>query len=310
MDSTHNGGIAQQRGRGALRVLLLVVVLGVAGGVGYLLLSDGAAVPGMELFRAPAAGVTPTVTPAEPDPVLSVEELQRVQPAEQVESPPDGRDQPPAKEVTALPPKARPAVTVAPLPSLNESDTPFRRALLALDTTELLTDLLVDEELIRKFVVVVDNMAEGRIPRKHSIVQLPKTKFRATESNGSIWLDGFNFGRYDAYVTLLVALDNEKLTHLYQRYYPLMQQAYGELGYPRRSFHQRLLEALDELLDSPIVPRAIALEQPSVMYKFVDPELEQLSDVHKQLLRLGPANAEKVLNRATLLRTALGKLKL
>ncbi|MEH6624960.1 MAG: DUF3014 domain-containing protein [Motiliproteus sp.] len=192
-----------------------------------------------------------------------------------------------------------------PLPSLNNSDREIRAVLVSLDATLLLTDWLVDEELVRKFVVMVDNMAAGNIPRKHSVIRPLSTSFRALEQGEQMFLDGYSFGRYGPYVDMLSALNASQVSALYRRYYPLMQQAYGELGYPRESFHERLLVAMDHLLDSPVREGNIELKRPSVMFKYADPELEQLSDVHKQMLRMGPENTRKLINRLTVLRSTL-----
>ena len=192
-----------------------------------------------------------------------------------------------------------------PIPPLNNSDVTVKQSLVSLDATLMLANWLVDEELVRKFVVMVDNMAEGQIPRKHSVLKPLPTTFRVLEKGDQVFLDGYNFGRYRPYIDLLTRLDTQRVTSLYLRYYPLMQQAYAELGYPRRSFHKRLLMAIDHMLDSPVVDGAIELVQPSVMYKYADPELEQLSDVHKQLLRMGPENARHILIRLTALRSTL-----
>ncbi|OMH30277.1 DUF3014 domain-containing protein [Motiliproteus sp. MSK22-1] len=192
-----------------------------------------------------------------------------------------------------------------PIPPLNNSDSTVKQSLMSLDATLMLANWLVDEELVRKFVVMVDNMAEGQIPRKHIVLKPLPTTFRVLEKGDQVFLDGYNFGRYRPYIDLLTRLDAQRVTSLYLRYYPLMQQAYAELGYPRRSFHKRLLMAIDHMLDSPVMDGAIELVQPSVMYKYADPELEQLSDVHKQLLRMGPENARQILTRLTALRSTL-----
>ncbi len=197
------------------------------------------------------------------------------------------------------------AKRVKPLPSLNNSDGEIRKVLVSLDSTLLLADWLVDEELIRKFVVMVDNMAAGNIPRKHSVIQPLNTTFRALEQGDKLYLDGYNFGRYAPYVDILASMDASQVSTLYQRYYPLMQRAYGELGYPRKSFHKRLLMAMGHVLDSPVREGSIELERPSVMFKYADPQLEQLSDVHKQMLRMGPENTRKLINRLTVLRSTL-----
>ncbi|MEH6650450.1 MAG: DUF3014 domain-containing protein [Motiliproteus sp.] len=203
--------------------------------------------------------------------------------------------------VAAASPK-RPAVS---LPGLNESDSLFRSALLGLAVDSLLAEWLVDEELIRKLVVTIDNMADGKIPRKHGLLMPMSDKFRVSKKGLEQWLDGYNHSRYNTYVELLTAVDAQQWADLYQNYYPLMQQAYAELGYPRKAFHDRVLLATERLLNSPVLAKPLALEQPSVMYTFADPELQDLSAVDKQMLRLGAINARQLKQVLTVLQAKL-----
>ncbi|MCW8885581.1 MAG: DUF3014 domain-containing protein [Motiliproteus sp.] len=202
-------------------------------------------------------------------------------------------------------PKGTAKPVVKKLPPLDSSDKEIREVITSLDSTMLLADWLIDEELVRKFVVLIDNMAEGQIPSKHSVIRPLNTSFRAVEQGDQLFLGGYNFSRYTTYIDLLSVMDSQRLSALYQRYYPLLQQAYGELGYSRKSFHKRLLMAIDHLIDSPIQPGTLELERPSVMFKYADPELEQLSDAHKQMLRMGPENSRKLIGQLTILRSNL-----
>ena len=78
------------------------------------------------------------------------------------------------------------------------------------------------------------------------------------------------------------------------RYYPLFQQAYRELGYPKGFFNDRLIQALDELLDTPSIPEPVGLVQPRLLYQFADPDLEARSAGQKIMIRMGGANAARV----------------
>jgi hypothetical protein len=71
----------------------------------------------------------------------------------------------------------------------------------------------------------------------------------------------------------------------------LFQQAYQELGYPKKQFNDRLVEVIDDLLEAPEAQPPIKLVRPKVMYEFDDPELEDLSAGQKLLVRMGPENA-------------------
>ena len=88
---------------------------------------------------------------------------------------------------------------------------------------------------------------------------------------------------------------------LYARLYPLFQQAYEELGYPKRYFNDRLVAVLDHLLQAPEPQGPLRVKltpvntevtnlRPWVRYEYVDPALESLSSGQKIMVRMGPAN--------------------
>ncbi|MGJ8674717.1 MAG: DUF3014 domain-containing protein, partial [Pseudoalteromonas sp.] len=63
---------------------------------------------------------------------------------------------------------------------------------------------------------------------------------------------------------------------------------------PNTTFDAALLKAIDELLDTPIVPLPIEVYSDSVMFKFKDEKLESLSAPQKQLIRTGPENTRRI----------------
>ncbi|MEH6470042.1 MAG: DUF3014 domain-containing protein [Halopseudomonas sp.] len=295
------------RGIALVQLLLVVVALLLLAGVGYLLLND-------QPFEFSSPPLPPSSSPLQRTPVIT-ESIAPALSSSAVASPAAVEPIAPTTEslrpeqVLNREPATLSATATEPEANLNSSDSPFRSALAQLDPTQQLLNWLVDEELIRKLVVTIDNMASGSIPRKHSLLLPMNDRFRASEKGPQTWLDGYNYSRYNTYVELLSAIDSRQWIELYRHYYPQMQQAYAELGYPRKAFHDRVLLALDHLLQSPVSSRALALAQPSVMYTFADPELEQLSAVHKQMLRLGPVNARRVLDAMTVLRAELVQLQ-
>ena len=110
-----------------------------------------------------------------------------------------------------------------------------------------------------------------------------------------------NAARYGAFLAFAEAVPLEPAVALYARLYPLFQQAYEELGYPRRYFNDRMVAVLDHLLRAPepAGPLRVKLtpvkadmpnQRPWVRYEFVDPALESLSSGQKILVRMGPAN--------------------
>jgi hypothetical protein len=74
----------------------------------------------------------------------------------------------------------------------------------------------------------------------------------------------------------------------------LLQEAYAEIGYPNRDFDATLLRAIDTVINARTAEGPFQLVKPRVMYLYADSEIESYSPVEKQLLRMGPQNAEKL----------------
>ena len=66
-----------------------------------------------------------------------------------------------------------------------------------------------------------------------------------------------------------------------------------------------MIRALDRVLLTPEITEPIELKRKEAIYQYADPELEELTDLQKQLLRMGPDNIDKVKRQAAALRAAL-----
>ena len=181
-----------------------------------------------------------------------------------------------------------------PLPPLDESDDEISTALAGLMGQDKLMDLFRVKEMIRHIVVTIDNL-----PRKQYAVKYLPTKpvagsFTVTGNNDDIFLSIANYQRYTPYVRLMETLDEKRVVALYSRFYPLFQQAYDDLGYPSRYFNDRLVEVIDQILETPEVQHLIRLVQPNVLYEYADEDLQELSAGQKVLIRMGNDNAMRV----------------
>tara|TARA_R110001592_G_scaffold238092_1_gene497422 strand:- start:259 stop:660 length:402 start_codon:yes stop_codon:yes gene_type:complete len=103
-----------------------------------------------------------------------------------------------------------------------------------------------------------------------------------------------SYQRYTPIVDGLVAVNPERALAIYRVMQPLFQEAYRELGYTNRDFDDTLLRAIDTVLNADTAEGPFQLIKPKVMYIYADSDIERLSPVEKQLLRLGPQNAEKL----------------
>jgi hypothetical protein len=189
------------------------------------------------------------------------------------------------------PPAAEPA-----LPTLAASDSLLVPALIDLAGNPRVQELLQLPGLVRRIVVSVDNLPRNKLTPDSWPLRPVAGQFRVSGSAASstLTIDPANAARYATYVKLVDSVDVKKLVALYVRTYPLFQQAYVELGYPKRYFNDRLLQVIEHLLATPQPAGPLKLVQPKLVYEFEDESLQSLSVGQKTLLRIGPDNAARV----------------
>jgi hypothetical protein len=178
--------------------------------------------------------------------------------------------------------------------SLAESDGPIASALGRLIGAERVRGWLYADAIVRRFVATVDNIPRQNMALKIRSLQPVKGGFEVAREGDMVTIAPGNAARYAPYVQMLERVDAKQLAGVYLRFYPLFQQAYEELGYPKAYFNDRLVTAIDHLLATPEVAGPLQLKQPRVLYEFADPQLEALSSGQKAMLRIGPDNARRV----------------
>ena len=228
----------------------------------------------------------------------------------------------PEGPIAAAPPEPFPAISAPPA-----LEVPADPA----DANDLLIQVVVDlvgrkpiKELFQ-----IDGLAQrvaatiDSLPRDHSswiIWPVNRTAGRFTVVPGADGAEGTlsasNAARYTPFVQLVESVSTQKWVAFYQHVYPLLQQAYVNLGYPNASFNTRLLQVIDHLLEAPVLTSApflhlvevrgpVASLQPWVRYEFVEPQWEAMSAGQKILVRTGAANHQRLRIKLTALRAAL-----
>jgi hypothetical protein len=193
------------------------------------------------------------------------------------------------------------------LPPLAESDSFLREILQGISNDAFLRTLLDTEDLARKFVVSVANVAEGTSPAKQLAHVRPEESFKAIETSGRTVVDPESYRRYDLPARFFQSLDAAALAALYRRLEPLFDQAHSELGLTdRKGFRDTLTRAIDTLLAVPVVEGPVRIRAVNVNYVYEEPTLEKLSPAQKHLLRMGPENTRRVQQKLLELKRALG----
>ena len=194
----------------------------------------------------------------------------------------------------ARPDGAAPGAPAAALPSLDESDPAIDGALVSLAGGSALDQFVNRTGVIRRIVATVDNLPRQKAPVSAWPVKPVGGTFVTMGANHGVYLDPRNYRRYEAFVRFAESIDTGRAVALYVRFYPLLQQAYRELGYPEGHFNDRLVEVIDHLLATPEVQGPTRLAQPFVLWAFADPALEARSAGQKTLVRMGPENAQRL----------------
>ena len=145
--------------------------------VGYLIYAFSGADPEETTVSEPVE--IPQIV-AEPDPVLEPE--------------PEQIEETVVETVVELEPESPPTFI---LPRLDESDQLIRDGVVSLTRHEGINAWLSPNELARKIVVFVDNIANGNIAKEAAAVLAPRTAFSATSLSDTLFvMDESSYDRY------------------------------------------------------------------------------------------------------------------
>lgn len=272
---------------------LIIVVLGVA--AWYLLSVDRTTVEEPLIVEEQAVIPVPQAPEPEPD----------TEPVEEVII---ERTTPSAPELAEI-----------PLPDLPESDSLATEALSDLVGEAEAVRYFVADDIISRAVAQIDALDSQQIPESIQVMRGPQDAFIAIEDPDPEQVivnelgdpipqylsDPANQQRYTPYVEMLEAIDTDTLVAMYERNYPLFEEAYQQLGYPEGDFAERLKTVIDELLATPEVNEPVRYIKPEAFYLFADEELEALPAGQKLMIRMGSDNAERVKSRLLEIREAL-----
>ena len=254
-------------------------------------------------FEAPAGTTTVVIAPPGLQPIVkepppSILPEIRLEP--EPEPPAIAASEPvvetlPVEVVEPEPVVEEPGSPVVQLPNLNDSDGLVFEGLRAFRSGVAVIRLLASDQLVRKFVVLVDNISRGEYPQTGLPYRGIEQEMPVQNIDENLFvMDASAHGRFDQIIDIFVALDTDQAVTLYRTLSPLFQQAYAEIGFRNVNFDDTLRSAVNIILRTPYIEGPYQLVKPSVMYLYADASIENLQNVQKQLIRIGPENTEKV----------------
>lgn len=226
--------------------------------------------------------------PIPPIPSISTEEVQENEATETVTNSTEQIQQNQNSENTMTP------IDVEPKVELDESDA---FVLITADKFSQINLINIDQirlDIVRNTVVFIDNFSRGEIIRRFSPVNELETPFSIERVENNLYIAPSSFQRYDAYTNYLTSIDSKVLVNQYKKLKPLIDEAFAEISRPGAQFEDTINESIELVLATPIVEGPIKVTSPSVMYLYDDPDLENLNDAQKLMLRMGADNLQKI----------------
>jgi len=190
--------------------------------------------------------------------------------------------------------------------TLTNSDIVVRELVSEVSSNPKLAAWLVNEDLVRRFVASVDNIASGISPQAHLDFLRPKEGFEVDQRrNGVLVIESDSYVRYDLVAQVFSSLDTDGTVTLYRELEPLIDEAYAEIGPANARFDDRLDRAFDLLLAAPVLEEPAQVEQLVVTYAWADDRVEALSGAQRHFLRMGPENVSLIQAKLREFRAAL-----
>lgn len=247
------------------------------------------------VILAPPVQAPEVIQPVVTNPERSVlpNSIFRPEPSSVVAAEPEIADLP--EEIEIAEPVLQTTGSSVRLPSLNGSDSFVFENIRLLQNGMELVSYLANDQIVRKFVVFVENISRGEFPQTGLPYRSMQTDMLVRNIDENLFvMDEGGYARFDQLVSTFINVDTDAALALYRMLSPLFQQAYAEIGFRNVSFDDTLRLAINNVLQANELEGPFQLVKPSVMYLFADTGIENLQAVHKQLIRIGPQNTAKL----------------
>jgi hypothetical protein len=183
--------------------------------------------------------------------------------------------------------------------------TDVREVLGGVFTPKVVLSMFQLDDFARRVVATVDNLGRTHAPSRLWPLNPVPGRFSVDAQGGVDAIADDNAQRYAPYVALLDDVPVAQVVAAYKALYPQLQRAYQDLGFPRRYFNDRVVEVIDQLLDTPepVGPLQVHLPQlngpiapprPWILYEFDDPRWQALSAGQRIMLRVGVAHERRL----------------
>ena len=197
---------------------------------------------------------------------------------------------------------------VAPPPPVvteETADSYAREIIDSINGGKALKQFVAGNYVVERTVAIVDALRRGEVPYKLLPVGKPASAFPISDDGLRVTMDPAGFARYDAFANWVNSLDVDAIIATFNDYESLATAALANMGVNDFDIRGAALAATTQILATPSLPDGAELMRNEANWVYMDPELESLTALQKQVLRMGPENAELVQQKARELRGAL-----
>ncbi len=169
-----------------------------------------------------------------------------------------------------------------------------RAALEAASPSPTFRSWLGHGDLVRQWLTVTANLAEGESPRVVLRFLAPGTPFTAVARGDRLAIAAESYARYDAFADAVGSVDAATVASVYRRLHPVLEQGWRALGLSAHPLDVATGRALRRIAGAPVPDGDVLVRAADGVYEYADPRLEALGEVEKHLVRMGPRN-ERIL---------------
>ena len=232
------------------------------------------------------------------------EQTTEITPVE-IEMVPAPEPEPIAEEVVVVEEAVLPELPPEPTVTEETADAYARETIESVNGGKALAQFVAGDYIVERAVAIVDALRRGEVPYKLLPVGRPSKPFPISDDGLRVTMDSSGFSRYDVFAQWVNGIDVLAIVELLNEYEQIATEALSRMGVGNFDIRSAVLAATTEILATPIAPESAELMKREANWVYMDPELEALSSLQKQVLRMGPKNSEIIQEKAREFRGAV-----
>jgi len=218
---------------------------------------------------------------------------------------PEPEPDPIEEEVTEVAEEVLPELPPEATVTEETADAYAREIIESVNGGKALAQFVAGDYIVERAVAIIDALRRGEVPYKLLPVGRPSKPFLISDDGLRVTMDPSSFNRYDVFAQWVNGIDVLAIVELLNEYEQIATEALSRMGVGDFDIRSAVLAATTEILATPIAPESAELMKREANWVYMDPELEALSSLQKQVLRMGPKNSEIIQAKARELRGAV-----